>query len=128
MSSHHCEKCGEKYINYFDYFYNWCKTCHINNFKHLAKNGNEKVDNLIQEMQLKINNRNGIVFEWIPYNQFDNIEKINKGDYATIYSAIWKGSPLVYDYNSYIRNSDKKVILKCLHDSKNVTSELLDEV
>ena len=81
-------------------------------------------------MQLKINDESDIVFEWIPYNQFDNIEKINKGDYATIYSAIWKGGPLVYDYRNkkYIRNSDKKFILKCLHDSQNVTSEFLNEV
>ena len=92
--------------------------------------GNKKVDNLIQEMQLKIKNKNDIVFEWISYNQFDNIEKINKGDYATIYSAIWNNGPLNYDDDKkeYIRKSDKKVTLKCLHDSQNITNELLNEV
>ena len=92
--------------------------------------GNKKVDNLIQEMQLKIKNKNDIVFEWIPYNQFDNIEKINKGDYATIYSAVWKNGPLNYnDYiEDYIRNSDKEVTLRCLHNSQNVTNYLLSEV
>ena len=95
--------------------------------------GNKKIDNLIQEMQLKFKNKNDIVFEWIPYNQFDNIEEINEGDYATIYSAVWKSGPLlVYDNNRYIRyirNSYKKVILKCLHGSQSITTnELLDKV
>ena len=64
-------------------------------------------------MQLKIKNKGDIVFEWIPYNQFDNIEEINKGDFVTVYSAIWKDGPLYYNYDKkeYIRKSDKKVAL-----------------
>ena len=89
-----------------------------------------KVDNLIQEMQLKIKNKGDIVFAWIPYNQFDNIEEINKGDFATVYSAIWKDGPLHFNYyqNEYSRKSDKKVALKCLHNSQNISSEFLNEV
>ena len=84
-------------------------------------------------MQLKIKNKGDIVFEWIPYNQFDNIEEINKGDFATVYSAIWKDGPLHYNYDDYYneyysRNSDKKVALKCLHNSQNISSEFLNEV
>ena len=91
---------------------------------------NKKIDNLIQKMHLKINSKNDIVFEWIPYNQFDNIEEISKGDFATIYSATWKNGPLYYDdyYKVYIRKSDKKISLKCLHNSQNITNEFLDEV
>src|SRR5436853_502370 len=68
--------------------------------KDLNISGNKKVDNLIQEMQLKIKNTEDIIFEWIPYNQFDNIKKINEGDFATIYSAIWKDGPLHYNYDN----------------------------
>ena len=32
--------------------------------------GNEKIDNLIQEMQLKIDFYNDIVFEWVPYKYY----------------------------------------------------------
>ena len=87
--------------------------------------GNKKVDNLIKEMQLKISSYADIVFEWIPYNQFDSIEEINKGDYATVYSAIWK-----YGHNNekYVRKPDKKVALKCLHNSQIITNEFLNEV
>ena len=86
--------------------------------------GNREIDNLIQEMQLKIGTKNDIVFEWIPYNQFDGIEEISKGDYATVYSAIWKNGSLYYD----ARKPNKKVVLKCLHNSQNITNEFIDVV
>ena len=92
--------------------------------------GNKKVDDLIQEMQLKINSPWDVVFEWVPYNKFDNIEEINKGDFATVYSAIWKNGPLIYDDSKeeYLRRPDKKFTLKCLHNSQNISSEFLNEV
>ena len=96
--------------------------------KVLSISGNKKVDDLIQEMQLKIKN-NDIIFEWIPYNQFDNIEEINKGNFAIVYSAIWNDGPLQYNnYEKYSRQSCKEVALKCLHNSQNISSEFLNEV
>ena len=92
--------------------------------------GNEKIDDLIREMQLKFHDSSDIVFEWIPYNQFSDIEKIGKGGFATVYSAIWKDGPLSYykDKNEWIRDSDKIVALKCLDNSQNITNEFLNEV
>ena len=93
--------------------------------------GNKKVDNLIQEMQSKIKEKSDIIFEWIPYNRFKNIEEINKDDFTTVYLAIWKDGPLNYDDDNkeYLRRSDKKVTLKYLHNSQNITSsEFLNEV
>src|SRR5213082_1971754 len=57
---------------------------------------NEKIDNFIQEMQLKIDKWNDLVFEWIPYNRFSDIKKTGSGGFATVYSAIWKDGPLNY--------------------------------
>ena len=90
----------------------------------------KKFNKLIQVMKLQINSKKDIIFEWIPYNQFDNIEEINKGDFATVYSAIWKDGPLCYDDDGteYSRKSDKKVALKCLHNSQNISNEFLNEV
>src|SRR5437660_1003729 len=93
-----------------------------------CNSGNEKIDDLIQEMQLKIKKRNDIIFEWIPYNQFDNIEEISKGDFVTVYSAMWKDGPLYYDNYEHIRKSNKKIALKCLHNSQNITNEFLNEI
>src|SRR6266536_5862264 len=63
--------------------------------------GNEKIDDLIQETQLKITNYyNDVVFEWIPYNQFNEIKKIAKNGSITVYSAIWRDGPLYYSYHN----------------------------
>ena len=92
--------------------------------------GNKKIDNLIQEMQLKISYKSDIVFEWIPYSKLYNIEEINKGDFATVYSAIWKDGPLHYDnYKKELKRiPGKEVALKCLFNSQNITNEFLNEV
>src|ERR1700722_9973110 len=81
---HYCVACDETYT---DIFYKWCKPCQIKYLKDNFTNwtsGNEKVDNFIQEMQLKINKPADIVFEWIPYDQFYDIEEIDN-NFATIY-------------------------------------------
>ncbi|EXX61659.1 Mkk2p [Rhizophagus irregularis DAOM 197198w] len=131
--SEHCEKCDRQYIDDLNAKYEWCKRCQINYLKeNFTKwtSGNEKIDGLIQETQLKIDNPNGIVFEWIPYNQFNEIKEIGKGGFSTVYSAIWKDGPLyyLYDKKEWIRNPNKKVALKCLHNSQNITNEFLNEV
>ena len=126
MSS--CKKCGKQYT---DIKNKWCKPCQIDNLKGNFTNwtsGNEKIDELIQEMQLKINKYNDIVFEWIPYNQFSDIKEIGRGGFATVYSAIWKDGPLEYnrDNEEYIRkpnNANMKVALKCLDNSQNISNE-----
>src|SRR3954453_12090215 len=87
--------------------------------------GSKKIDDLVQEMQLKISSQDDIVFEWIPYNQFNNIKEIGKCDFATVYLAMWKDGPLYYsDINKkYKRESNKKVALKVLYKSQNITNE-----
>ncbi|RIA81712.1 kinase-like domain-containing protein [Glomus cerebriforme] len=81
-------------------------------------------------MQLKINAHYNIVFEWIPYNQFNNIKEIGNGSFSIVYSAIWKDGPLRYKVNKYVyeRNSNCNVALKCLHNSQNITYEFLNEI
>jgi hypothetical protein len=92
--------------------------------------GNEKIDEFIQEKQLKIKNNNDVVFEWIPYNQFNEIKKTAKNDLITVYSAIRKDGPLYYydDDDVYTRDSNKEVALKCLYNSKDSIKYLIDEV
>jgi hypothetical protein len=128
-----CEKCGEKYSYKYYASYKWCKSCQIDDLKNNFINwtsGNENIDDLIQEMQLKINYPEDIVFEWIPYNQFSDFNELKKSDFATVYLAIWKDGPLNYDPNKYkyTRSQYTNVDLKYLHDSQNITNELLNEV
>jgi hypothetical protein len=92
---------------------------------------NEKIDEFIQEKQLKIEDHNDVVFEWIPYNQFNEIKETGRNDLITVYSAIWKDGPL-YKKNwqsvNYTRDSNKEVALKCLHNSKNPIEFVINEV
>ncbi|CAB5385228.1 unnamed protein product [Rhizophagus irregularis] len=89
--------------------------------------GNEEIDDFIQEIELKTNNPD-IVFEWIPYNQFDEIKETGKNGYTTVYSAIWKDGPLHYHYGRYKRDPNKEIILKCLHNSQNPVESIINEV
>ena len=108
-----CEKCGEEYTSVDD---KWCKPCHINCLKNLVRwSKNKKMNDFIQDMQLQINRCNDIVF-WIPYNQFNNIKKMDEGNF----SAIWEDGPLNYiTTEKYERSPNKEVTLKCLDDSQN---------
>lgn len=76
--------------------------------------GNKIIDEIIQEMQLKINFSYDIIFEYIPFGQLNNIKELNK---STIYSAVWKNGPLYWKDEKYIRFSSK-VALKYLHNSQ----------
>ena len=126
-----CKKCGEEYT---EKIWKWCKPCQINNLRRKFTNwtsGNEKINNFIRGMQLKINHPNDIVFEWIPYDQFSDIEEIGRGGFATVYSAIWRDGPLDYDDGTekYLNlTPNHEVALKCLHNSQNITNEFLNEV
>ena len=96
---------------------------------YIWKSGNEKIDDFIQEMQLKINDFDDIVLEWIPYNQFNEIKEIGKNGFITVYSAIWMNG-LSYKkdkWSNYIRKSNK-VSLKYLHNSQNSVDFLINEV
>ncbi|CAB5369465.1 unnamed protein product [Rhizophagus irregularis] len=134
----YCIKCNKLYTNAD---YRWCKQCQTNYLRKYFtswSNGNKKIDKIIQEMQLKINRYDDIIFEWISYNQFNDVKKIGKYDLITIYSAKWKDGPLEYNTNTmrYERNSNKLIKLKyfrqdlltSFNKAQNVINEFLDEV
>src|SRR4051812_26738851 len=106
-----CERCGNEYTNKI---WAWCRQCQINSLKNYTTIcNNEKLNNFIQEMQLKIDAPLDIVFEWIPYDQFNDINEINGFTYA-----IWKDGRLKYDLltKKYQRNQDMEVSLKYSHN------------
>ena len=82
-------------------------------------------------MQLKIDSPLDIVFEWIPYSQFDDIKEIDNDSFATVYSAIWIDGPLYFSEEKYIRFTrihSKRFALKYLYNSQNFTDEFLNKV
>jgi hypothetical protein len=85
--------------------------------------------NLIRGMQLEINEIGDIMFEWIPYDQFNDIKEIGEEGFDKIYSAIWKDGPLYYDKykNKYTRNQQNvKVALK-LCNLQNIFNEFFND-
>jgi hypothetical protein len=72
-----------------------------------GKSGNEILDKFILKKRLK----------WFPYNQFKNVEYLDKGGFGTIHKAIW------------LKNSEEKeVVLKCLNNlNENNLNENLDD-
>ena len=122
-----CRRCNKEYA---DANYNWCRTCQKNDLKDFTNrtSGNKKIDDFIQEMQLKVNTYRDIVFEWIPYDQFDDIEEIGQGGFATIYSATWDG-PLKYNTDTLkYKRCPEKIALKCLLDAQDITDKFLNEI
>ena len=114
----YCENCGEKYTNIIT---KWCRSCQTT--------GNEKIDGFIQDKQSEVKTKH-FIFEWIPYNKFNDIKEIGKDGSDTVYSAIWKDGPLYYNYDRYEweRTSDKKITLKYSNSSQNNIDEFLNKV
>ncbi|GBC40663.2 kinase-like domain-containing protein [Rhizophagus irregularis DAOM 181602=DAOM 197198] len=120
---YYCENCGKKYNNQFEINNKICISCQTNH-------ENKKINDLIQEIKLNIDRdvkQNDIMFEWIPYAQFNDIKEIGKGGFSTVYLAIWKDGLLSY-HSGWRRQPNTKVALKCLNNSQNFLDEFINEV
>jgi hypothetical protein len=122
----YCLKCGNKYEEYSNY----CRSCLVSYIENDFSNwtsGNEKIDDFIQKIQLKISNKNDTIFGWIPYNKFIDINEIGKSGFAT---AIWKDGPLYYSYinKKFKKKFSEKVLLKYLYNSQNINNKFINEV
>jgi hypothetical protein len=119
----------------------WCSKLHLrsylkDNFSSWSSE-NEEIDDFIQEMQLKTNKKDGVVFEWVPYDQFKEFKEIGKGGFATVYSAIWKDGPLCCDGSNkndpkyfdgkWERLDHETVALKCLDNCTKISKRFLNE-
>lgn len=133
LQDKYCEICG---IKYSDLTYNWCRSCQINNLKKYpiktSKNG--KIDSFIQKMQSEFiryeyyEGTEHYYFEWIPYDQFNDIREISKDDSIIIYLATWKDGPLRVNKKEWTKIPDYKVTLNCLRNSQNTANKFLKEV
>ncbi|GBB91948.1 hypothetical protein RclHR1_19410001, partial [Rhizophagus clarus] len=75
---------------------------------------------------------------WIEYDRFENVEYLVEGGFGTIYKAIWKDGYIKewdFENNQWKRGKiwcenyeNYPVILKCLHNSQDITAEFLREI
>lgn len=118
----------------------WCSSCNAKHFQECFKDwtsGNQNIDEIIRDSQLTAALESNVL-EWIPYNRFMGITKIGKGGYGTIHKAQWLDGRIVgWDtkHNKWKRvafnNKEKNsyfVALKTLHNSQNLSAELINEV
>ena len=112
----------------------WCQPCNAKRFKDNFKNwtsGNKNIDEFIQQSQL-----NAVYYfkclEWIPFEKFQNVTYITKGGFGKIYSAEWPEGFIEYwdieNQKWYRYIDEKKVALKSLDNSSNISSDFLNEV
>jgi hypothetical protein len=125
-----CEECKQPKASE-----DWCQCKFQQNFKNWTS-GNNEVDKFIQKAQLKATYYTEIL-EWIEYDRFENVKYLAKGGFGTIYKAIWKDgymSKWDSENNQWIRKKEWgvygnfPVVLKCLHNSQDITSDFLREV
>ncbi|EXX77173.1 Cdc15p [Rhizophagus irregularis DAOM 197198w] len=96
--------------------------------------GNKVIDGIIRNTQVNfVTGSKDWILEFIPYDQFKDIEFIAEGGFSKIYKAIWVDGPIDYfsfkpDTDNIVRKNNFSVVLKRLDNSKNITSEELNEL
>jgi len=123
-----CNECDKERLH-LDESHQICHTCYKANtiFK---LSGNKVIDDFIRRTQIGRCNGMGRM-EWVSYDQFKDVQFIAKGGFSTVYEAIWIEGPIKCWNNKkqkYDRNANKKVALKKLNNSNNLTSKELNEV
>ncbi|GBC30819.2 kinase-like domain-containing protein [Rhizophagus irregularis DAOM 181602=DAOM 197198] len=94
--------------------------------------GNKIIDDFIKFTQVNFVRKEGKL-EFVPYEQFKNIEFIAEGGFSKIYKATWVDGPINWDNierksDNISRKPNYTVVLKKINDSKNITSKELNEL
>ena len=123
-----CENCNQKCLATL-----FCEYCVRNYLKDNFSNwtsGNNDIDNLVQECQVKTLEPYTIV-EWIQYNNLQNIKYLTKGGFSEIYTASWiDGKYEEWDSKKQklIRFGRHEVVLKKLENVGNANQNWFEEV
>ncbi|CAG8636503.1 4666_t:CDS:2, partial [Ambispora leptoticha] len=118
-----CPKCHQKW----NVHYQFCPTCDLPPWS----SGNDKIDQIIKESQLKFDNKSVIgLLEWILYEEFENINSIAKGGFGSISKAIWRSGSAHFDEEKrkFIRSGPKPVALKKLSESSDANYDIIQEI
>ncbi len=108
---------------FLEYNDNFCNSKQFQKYFDKWTSGNKDIDKLIQDSQ--ISSTENDFLEWISYNKFTNIKYIAKGGFAKVYSATWIDGRLGSIYLK--RDESKRIALKVLNNSKNISEDFLNE-
>ncbi|EXX56136.1 Mkk2p [Rhizophagus irregularis DAOM 197198w] len=105
-----------------------CHVCYEVKRYNVKQSGNKVIDDFIRNTQISLV-KNAGKMEFVPYDQFKNIEFIAEGGFSKVYKAIWiKGPVRGWNYRSSNRLGNYPVVLKKLNNSNNITSKELNEL
>ncbi|GBC07793.1 hypothetical protein RclHR1_00770006 [Rhizophagus clarus] len=125
-----CKECNKR-RKPLDKSHQICHVCYkTKEIFNVNLSGNNIVDDFIKYSQTNLIKMEGKM-EFVPYNQFKNIEFIAEGGFSKIYKATWVNGPINsrgIDRKNISRLSNHTVILKKLNNSKNITSRELNEL
>ena len=123
-----CEKCKQPKTNV-----TWCQSCNSKHFQqdfNKWTSGNKEIDEFIQNFQLNATCWQ-VVLEWISYEKFSDIEYLAKGGFGTVHKAFWIDGYISHwdiNQNKWGRFNNRNIVLKCLNNSQNLTTDFLQEV
>ncbi|UZO02397.1 uncharacterized protein OCT59_020878 [Rhizophagus irregularis] len=129
-----CNECNIK-RKIFDKSHEICHVCY--NIKKILKpkqSGNKVIDDFIRYTQSNYATIDDGKMEFIPYDQFNNIEFIAEGGFSKIYKATWVDGPInnwdeiKNNHWNITRRKNYTVVLKKLNNSKNIASKELNEL
>ncbi|CAI2174065.1 14199_t:CDS:2 [Funneliformis geosporum] len=111
----------------------WCRVCENRRFKAAFPkwtSGNKIIDAFIQETQL-ITAGPFNYLEWIPFDKFRYIKNFGEGGYGSLSTATWLEGPRSLQdekmRTKWKRDTRKRVVLKFLRNSEQITQEFVDE-
>ncbi|RIA98825.1 kinase-like domain-containing protein [Glomus cerebriforme] len=123
-----CNECNKKRTT-LDDSHQICHVCYKT--KTLFKpSGNKVIDDFIRHSQINYVKEDGKM-EFVPYDQFKNIEFIAEGGFSKIFKATWIDGPKnnwSKKKQSYSREQNYAVVLKKLNNSKDIKSKDLNEL
>src|SRR4051794_19765168 len=88
----HCSECNRKRAP-LDESHQICRVCY--RAKELKLSGNKIIDDFIKHTQINSIKKEGKM-EFVPHDQFKNIEFIAEGGFSKIYKATWIDGPVLY--------------------------------
>ena len=93
----HCSECNKRRIP-LDESHQICHVCYKTKAVYKPKpSGNKVIDDFIKHTQINFVKKEGKM-EFVPYDQFKDIEFIAEGGFSKIYKATWIDGPII-NYN-----------------------------
>ena len=97
-----------------------CEGCKEKEIRKLAdKCGNEEIAKFLYECRLNAKHHNNYI-QWIPFDEFKNIEYLTKGGFGEVHEATWFDGNQDYE--------DQEVVLERIHNSNDKIVDILKEV